>query len=65
LLPEVRKRLSVEAGISQGWERWVGEQGASISIESFGSSAPYKIIYENYGLTTEAIIARSYYLLKK
>ena len=65
LLPEVHKRLSVEAGISQGWERWVGEQGASISIESFGASSPYKTIYENYGLTSEAIIARAYYLLKK
>jgi transketolase len=65
LLPEVQKRLSVEAGVSQGWERWVGAQGASISIERFGASAPYKTIYENYGLTAEAIIARSYFLLKK
>ena len=65
LLPDVRKRLSVEAGVSQGWERWVGDQGASISIERFGASAPYKTIYENYGLTTEAIIARAYFLLKK
>jgi transketolase len=65
LLPEIHKRLSVEAGVSQGWERWVGEQGASISIERFGASAPYKTIYENYGLTTEAIIARAYFLLKK
>jgi transketolase len=65
LLPDVRKRLSVEAGISQGWERWVGEQGASISIEKFGASAPYKTIYEKYGITTEAIIARSLYLLKR
>jgi transketolase len=65
LIPTVHKRLSVEAGISQGWERWVGEHGASISIEMFGASAPYKTIYEKYGLTTEAIIARAYYLLKK
>ena len=65
LLPEVRKRLSVEAGVSQGWERWVGDQGESISIERFGSSSPYKTIYEHYGLTSEAIIARAYFLLKK
>jgi transketolase len=55
----------VEAGVSQGWERWVGEQGSSISIERFGASAPYKTIYENYGLTCEAVVARAYYLLRK
>lgn len=63
LPPKLFKRLSVEAGISQGWERWVGEKGTSISIDKFGASAPYKTIYENYGLTSEAIIARAHYLL--
>ena len=63
LPPKVFKRLSVEAGISQGWERWVGEKGTSISIDKFGASAPYKTIYEEYGLTSEAIIARAHYLL--
>ena len=63
LPPKVFKRLSVEAGISQGWERWVGEKGTSISIDKFGASAPYKTIYEEYGLTSEAIIARAHYML--
>jgi transketolase len=63
LPPKVLKRLSVEAGISQGWERWVGEKGTSISIDKFGASAPYKTVYEEYGLTSEAIIARVHYLL--
>jgi len=63
LPPKVLKRLSVEAGISQGWERWVGEKGTSISIDKFGASAPFKTIYEEYGLTSEAIIARAHYLL--
>jgi len=65
LLPEVHNRVSIEAGVSQGWERWVGAHGSSISIERFGASSPYKTIYENFGLTTEAIIARALYLLKK
>ncbi len=64
LPPEVHKRISIEAGVSQGWERWVGDRGASISIERFGASAPYKTIYEYYGLTSEAVIARAYFLLK-
>ncbi|HSF83094.1 MAG TPA: transketolase [Anaerolineales bacterium] len=57
VLPEkMRLRIAVEAGVSQGWEKWTGDQGAIISVERFGASAPYKIIYENYGLTVENII---------
>ena len=40
LPPDVRARLSVEAGISLGWERWVGDAGASVAIDRFGASAP-------------------------
>ncbi|MGH2583259.1 MAG: transketolase, partial [Anaerolineales bacterium] len=40
LLPSVKSRLAIEAGVAQGWERWVGEQGAIISIERYGASAP-------------------------
>ena len=38
--PDVRARLSVEAGISHGWERWIGDAGASVAIDRFGASAP-------------------------
>ena len=37
--PDVRARLSVEAGISHGWERWIGDAGASVAIDRFGASA--------------------------
>jgi transketolase len=59
LLPEVGARLSVEAGVSQGWERWVGDKGATISIDRFGSSAPYLEIYANYGLSVDNIVAKA------
>lgn len=59
LLPEIGARLSVEAGVSQGWERWVGDKGASISIDRFGSSAPYLEIYANYGLSIDNIVAKA------
>jgi transketolase len=42
LPPEIKSRLSVEAAVSQGWERWVGDLGGCISVERFGASAPYK-----------------------
>lgn len=61
--PEIKSRLSVEAGVSQGWERWVGDSGECISIEKFGASAPYKVIFENYGLTVENIISRAHRIL--
>jgi transketolase len=63
--PEIKTRLSVEAGITQGWERWVGDQGDSISVNRFGASAPYKIIFENYGLTVDNVILRAQQLMIK
>ena len=52
----VKARLPVEAGVAQGWERWTGDEGAILSIERFGASAPYKTIYEKFGLTVEHVI---------
>ena len=65
LPPEIKTRLSVEAAVSQGWEKWVGDQGDCISVECFGASAPYKIIFENYGLTVENVIQRSRQLIAR
>ncbi len=59
----IRARLAVEAGVSQGWERWVGDQGEIISIEKYGASAPYQLIYEHYGLTAENVMSRARVLL--
>jgi transketolase len=63
LPPEIPLRLSVEAGVSQGWEKWVGDRGSCISVERFGASAPYKTIFEHYGLTVENIIQQSQLLI--
>jgi transketolase len=60
---QVKSRLAVEAGVSQGWERWTGDGGAVISIERFGASAPYKVIFENFGLTVNHIIDAAQKLL--
>ena len=65
LPPAIKSRLSVEAGISQGWERWVGDSGESISIERFGASSPYKVIFENFGFTVGNIINRARQILAK
>ncbi len=63
LPPAHRKRLAIEAGVAQGWARWVGDEGGVISVETFGASAPYEEIYEHYGLTVDHVIARGKKLL--
>ncbi len=64
LLPGVAARLAVEAGVRQGWDRWVGESGDVISLEHFGASAPYKAIFEHYGFIVENVYQRAQKLLK-
>ncbi len=59
LPPTIKRRLAVEAGISLGWERWVGDQGAVIGIDHYGASAPYQTIYKNFGLTPQAIAEKA------
>ncbi len=63
LPPEIPLRLSVEAAVSQGWEKWVGDRGTCISVEHFGASAPYKTIFEHYGLTVDNVIKRAQELM--
>ncbi len=49
------KRVSIEAGVSQGWDRWVGPEGAMIAIERYGASAPAATIFEAFGFTEAAV----------
>ncbi|MBX5474526.1 MAG: transketolase, partial [Thermoleophilia bacterium] len=59
LPPEVRARLSVEAGVALGWRRWVGDEGDSVSIERFGASAPGATVLEKLGYTADAVVERA------
>jgi transketolase len=51
----LRKRVAVESGISLGWERWTGDEGAIIAIDHFGASAPAGTIFEKLGFTDERV----------
>lgn len=53
---DVKARVSVEAGLSLGWERFVGDQGRHISLEHFGASADYKTLFSKFGITTQAVV---------
>ena len=57
LPPTVRARVSIEAATTQGWREWVTDQGATIGLDHFGASAPGETLFQEFGITTDAIIA--------
>jgi len=57
LPPASKKRIAIEAGSSFGWHEWIGDEGKMIGVDHFGSSAPYKELYNHYGLTVDHILA--------
>ena len=50
-------RVAVEAAVKLGWERWIGDGGGFVGMESFGASAPATQLYENFGITAAAVVA--------
>jgi transketolase len=64
LLPTVKARLAIEAGVPLGWAKYVGDAGDVLSVgDRFGSSAPAKTLFEKYGLTVGDVVARAQALL--
>ena len=60
ILPQgIKKRLAVEAGISMGWEKYVGDEGCVISIERFGASAPGGTVLKEFGFSAENIVEKA------
>ncbi len=58
LPPACTRRVTVEAGLTLGWERFAGTQGLMLGIDTFGASAPAKVLAQKFGITTEAIAGR-------
>jgi len=59
LPPDVKARLAVEMGVSQGWKRWVGDAGSCVCVNKFGASAPGKVLFEKYGFTVENVVEQA------
>lgn len=59
----VTKRVAVEAGLTLGWEKWVGEKGVTIGLDHFGASAPGKVVMEKFGFTVEHVVEEAKKLL--
>ncbi|MBN6740004.1 transketolase [Acidithiobacillus sp. MC6.1] len=63
LPPAVGARLAVEAGVSQGWHRYVGSRGDVLAVDRFGASAPGELVMREYGFTVDKVCARAKALL--
>ena len=59
LPPSATKRIAIEAGVTTGWQKWVGSDGAVIGIDRFGASAPAGVLFEKFGFTADAIVAKA------
>jgi transketolase len=62
---KVKTRLAVEAGVSLGWARYVGDAGDTITIDQFGASAPGEKAMEEFGFTTENVLTKARQLLER
>ena len=66
VLPDnIKTRLAVEAGISQGWHEWVGKDGSMIIMEGYGASAPAVDLFRKFGFTVENIIQKAEDLISR
>ncbi|MEZ5347457.1 MAG: transketolase [Pyrinomonadaceae bacterium] len=60
ILPaEITARLAIEAGVSQGWDRYIGPKGDLITVDKFGASAPAEVVFEKYGFTLENALSKA------
>jgi transketolase (EC 2.2.1.1) len=56
-------RIAIEAGVEQGWDKYLGDKGAFIGMTGFGASAPAEELFEHFGITAEAVVKAAKSLL--
>ncbi len=64
LPPAIKARISIEAGIAQGWRDYVGDAGACVSLEHYGASAGANVLFKEFGFTVENVVATAKRVLK-
>ncbi len=66
VLPQaVTARLAVEMGVSLGWERWTGSDGATLTLDRYGASAPGEVVIKELGFTTARVVAAAEAVLNR
>jgi transketolase len=63
--PEIEARVAIEAGVTQGWHRYVGNKGEVVGINHFGASAPSKVLYEQFGITVDRTVEKALQVLSR
>jgi transketolase len=63
LPPEMGARVAIEAGVPHGWHRYAGDRGEVLAINRFGASAPYKVLFEKFGLTADRVAEKALELI--
>jgi len=63
--PDITARIAIEAGVSQGWYRYVGNNGEVITLDHFGASAPSGVLYEKFGITADHVIEKALAIIKR
>ncbi|MDR3627737.1 MAG: transketolase [Ignavibacteriaceae bacterium] len=62
--PSVKARVAIEMGVKQGWEKYTGDYGEIMSIDTFGASAPIEVLLEKYGFTEANVVETAHKVLK-
>lgn len=57
VLPENLPKIAVEAGVTDGWYKYVGLNGKVVGLDRFGESAPAELLFKEFGFTTENVVA--------
>jgi transketolase len=65
LPPQVKARVAIEAASPMGWHKWAGDGGRVIALDHFGASAPYEKVYQEFGITAQAVVDAAKKLLGK
>jgi transketolase len=65
LPPDIKARVSVEAGVPQGWREFVGDSGEIIAIDHFGASADGAVLFEQFGFTPDRVVAAAHAALER
>ena len=65
LPPRITARVAIEAGVPQGWHRYIGDMGEVIGLNRFGASAPYKTLFEKFGFTADHVAEKALGLIGK
>jgi len=60
LPPEIGARLAVEAGVAQGWRKYVGDRGDVLGVDRFGASAPGEVVLREYGFSVDNVCRRAF-----